>query len=155
MRRLIGRLIEWFLDYPHVVKFTSDGLGQTPDHKYDGDAGYDLYCSRTTRVAPHTNVNIPSGVCIQSDDRLWFELMPRSSTMRKKGLQVISAVIDNDYTGEMFSCVYNPSDKWKVVKRGDRVTQVVPHRLLKCKFELVEKLDERARGDKGFGSTGK
>lgn len=155
MRRLIGRLIEWFLDYPHVVKFTNDGLGQTPDHKYDGDAGYDLYCSRTTRIAPHTNVNIPSGVCIQSDDRLWFELMPRSSTMRKKGLQVISAVIDNDYTGEMFSCVYNPSDKWKVVKRGDRVTQVVPHRLLKCKFELVEKLDERARGDKGFGSTGK
>lgn len=155
MRKLIGKMIEWFLDYPHIVKFTNDGLGHVPDHKYAGDAGYDLYCSRTTKIAPHSNINVPSGVCIQSDDRLWFELMPRSSTMRVKGLHVIEAVIDNDYTGEMFACVYNPSDEEKIVEKGDRIVQIVPHRLLRCKFKYVEKLGDRTRGSNGFGSTGK
>lgn len=155
MRKLIGKVIEWFLDYPHVVKFTNDGSGKKPYHKYAGDAGYDLYCSRTTKIAPHSNINVPSGIRIQSDDRLWFELMPRSSTMREKGLHVIEAVIDNDYTGEMFACVYNPSDVEKIVEAGDRVVQIVPHRLLRCKFKYVEKLGDRARGSNGFGSTGK
>ena len=155
MRKLIGKVIEWFLDYPHVVKFTNHGLGHIPDHTYQGDAGYDIYCSHTTEIAPHSNTNVPSGVCIQSDDRLWFELMPRSSTMRKKGLHVIEAVIDNDYTGELFSCVYNPSDEVKVVEAGDRIVQVVPHRLLRCDFKQVEKLNNRDRGANGFGSTGK
>lgn len=155
MRRLIGKLIEWFLDYPHTVKFTDDGSGRKPDHKYMGDAGYDLYCSRTTKIAPHSNINVPSGVCIQSDDRLWFELMPRSSTMRMKGLQVVEAVIDNDYTGEMFACVYNPSDEEKTVEAGDRIVQIVPHRLLRCEFRQVKQLNERTRGSNGFGSTGK
>ena len=75
--------------------------------------------------------------------------------MRKKGLQVVSAVIDNDYTGEMFAGVYNPSDEEKTVEKGDRVVQIVPHRLLRCKFKYVEKLDDRSRGSNGFGSTGK
>lgn len=155
MRKLIGKMLEWFLDYPHTVKFTNNGLGRTPDHKYIGDAGYDLYCSCDTKIPPHSNINVPSGVCIQSDDRLWFELMPRSSTMRVKGLHVIEAVIDNDYTGEMFASVYNPSDEEKIVCKGDRIVQIVPHRLLRCKFKQVEKLDERTRGNNGFGSTGK
>lgn len=155
MRKLIGKIIEWFLDYPHEVFYTDDGNGHVPDHKYDGDAGYDLYCSADTVIPPHTNVNVPSGVCVQSKTRLWFELKARSSTMRKKGLQVIDAVIDNDYTGEMFSCVYNPSDEEKIVEKGDRVVQIVPMRLIKCQFKKVDKLEDRARGSNGFGSTGK
>lgn len=155
MRRLIGRVLEWFLDYPHEVKFTKEVSGHIPDHKYDGDAGYDLYCSKDTMIPPHTCANVPSGVCIQSDDRLWFEILPRSSTMRVRGLQAISAVIDNDYTGEMFACVYNPLDEPAEIKAGERVVQIVPHRLLKCKFKHVIRLDKRERGNKGFGSSGK
>ena len=155
MRKLIGRVLEWFLGYPHEVKFTKEVAGHIPDHKYRGDAGYDLYCSRDTIIPPHENVNVPSGVCVQSDDRLWFELLPRSSTMRVRGLQVVSAVIDNDYTGEMFACVYNPSDESKEIKMGERLAQIIPHRLVECRFKHVIRLDERERGSKGFGSSGK
>lgn len=155
MRKLIGKIIEWFLDYPHTVLFTNDGSGKMPDHTYDGDAGYDLYCSCDIIIPAHSNVNVPSGICIQSNDRLWFELKARSSTMRKKGLQVIDAVIDNDYTGKMFACVYNPSDEDKLVLAGDRLVQVVPMRLIRCNFKLVDNLKERSRGSNGFGSTGR
>ena len=55
----------------------------------------------------------------------------------------------------MFACVYNPSDEEKIVEKGDRIVQIVPHRLLRCKFKYVEKLDSRTRGANGFGSTGK
>lgn len=151
MRKLIGKMIEWFLGYSHTVKI----VGREPTQTYKGDAGYDLYCSQDTTIPPHTSVNVPSDLFVQSDDPLWFNLVARSSTMRKRGLQVVEAVIDNDYTGELFACVYNPSDEEKHILIGERVVQIVPMRLIKCRFKQVKVLSPRARGDGGFGSTGK
>lgn len=152
MRRAVGRVIEWFLRYEHVVSFKTDN--QRPRTGYVGDAGYDLYVSRDIDVPPRSVVDIPTGVYIDPKDWIWFEIKARSSTFKKRGMEVQDAIIDRGYRGEMFAVVHNPSDVVIKVKKDERICQVVPHRLIPCKF-VSDGLSSSDRGLGGFGSSGR
>lgn len=154
VRKAIGRTLEWFLSYDHDVVVSLSPGATLPWHKYDGDAGYDLYCSEDVGIRPHSTADVPSGVFIDPKDRVWFEIMARSSTLRVKGLEVVDAVIDRDYRGEMKAVVHNPTGEQVWVRAGERVVQVVPHRLIPVLF-VEGRLSESPRGLNGFGSTGK
>lgn len=154
LRRAVGRAIEWFLSYEHeVVVSLSDGA-MMPGHKYPGDAGYDLYCKGDVGIPAGTTVEVPSGVFMDPRERVWFELKARSSTLKVKGLEVVDAVIDRDFRGEMMAVVHNPTGAHKFVRNGERVVQIVPHRLIPVRFRRGE-LGGSPRGSNGFGSTGR
>lgn len=154
MRKFIGRIIEWFLHYDHEVIVKEDWKKpKLPFRSYKGDAGYDLFCSKKTTIKAGGSALIPSGISIDPKERIWFHLGPRSSTFRNLGLEVVTAVIDNDYRGELFAQVINPSNEDVTVHRGSRIVQIIPHRLIPIRFKHGE-LSESPRAEKGFGSSG-
>lgn len=154
MRKLIGRMLEWFLHYEHEIVFEADEMAfGVPFRKHSGDAGYDLYCSKITYIEAGSAELVPSGIYVDPKSQIWFEMKARSSTMAKKGLAVTDAVIDRDYRGELFSIVHNPGTRRVAIERGERVVQMVPHPLINCKFTLG-KVRPSERGVNGFGSSG-
>jgi dUTP pyrophosphatase len=153
MRAVIGRMIEWFLSYSHAVSWC--GPGDCPYHQHTGDAGYDLYVSEERTVPAGHTVNIPSGIHIEPRSNIWFEIRGRSSTAYRLGLVVLAAVIDRDFRGELYSVVYNPTSCDVVIDRGQRIAQVVPHRLIPVRWGKVGQVRPSRRGERGWGSTGR
>jgi len=80
------------------------------------------------------------------------------SSMASKGITTSAGVIDAGYRGEV--CVlltYHTEDHAKpsvVIKRGDKIAQIVPVRVQTGSVEVVSELSDSARGEKGFGSSG-
>jgi len=105
-------------------------------------------------IKPNSTAQIPTGICLSARAKIWFEIKGRSSTFSKLGLEVIDAVIDHGFRGEMYSVVYNPTDKAVNVALNSRICQIVPHLLLPCVFIPADRLKSSSRGKKGFGSTG-
>jgi len=127
---------------------------QAPAPQYAGDAGCDLYVSETTTIEPNCFADIPCGIAMLLPRGMWARITGRSSTIRKKKLLVIEGIIDNGYTGPLFCAVWNMSDQPVVVSAGDRVAQLIPHRLNPVDWEEASILPETERGSKGFGSSG-
>lgn len=122
-----------------------------------GDVGYDLYCSEEV-VIPAKNmmpIDIPTGIRIKLPEGVWALIINRSSTPRKMGIEVVPGVIDNGYTGELFACCFNRTDEDIKVERGDRLAQFILMPAIVLPMEEVDELPATARGDTGFGSTGK
>ncbi len=131
--------------------------GRLPFRGNVGDAGFDLYVSEHTVVAPRSFSLIPSAIRIQMPDDMWYLILGRSSASNKLGLIVIPAVIDAGFRGVLFANVYNTNMKEVVLEEGDRVAQIVPYELLAHRLEpvVVDALDSSDRGEGGFGSSGR
>lgn len=63
-------------------------------------------------------------------------------------------VIDSDYRGEIMVFFYNYGKETQVIKNGDRLAQLIIQPYQRCDIELVDNLNDSARGEDGFGSTG-
>lgn len=126
----------------------------TPTRAYGGeDAGWDLYSCEEIELKPNqVAVKIPIGLMISLDKGFWFEITARSSSK----LYVHRAIIDNGYRGEIFAVVSNNNSKPYTVKKGDRVAQMIIHKIIPAVwYEVsIDKLPESVRGGNGFGSSG-
>jgi len=82
---------------------------------------------------------------------------PRSGLAVKNGVTVLNApgTIDADYRGEIKVPLINHGHQNFVVHRGDRIAQLVIAPVLQVKLTEVTALDETARGEGGFGSSGR
>jgi len=154
IRNLLGRFVEYLLSYDHEVKVILGDGASMPFHKYNGDAGYDLITNKDIAIPAKATVRVPSGIYIDPKDQIWMELKARSSTLKNRGLEVVDAVIDQQYRGEMMAVVFNPKATTIFIKAGERIVQIIPHRLIPLHFTAVTKLSESPRGNSGFGSTG-
>lgn len=154
IRILIGRIIEYFLLYDRIIYIKRDSNIIYPSKGYIEDAGFDLYTSKTTIIKPKDFAVVPTGVYLEPKDKIWFEIKGRSSTLKKHGITVVDAVIDNGYRGEMFVQVYNPGHNRVVILKGIRIAQIIPHLLFNIKFKIKRKLNLSDRNKGGFGSTG-
>lgn len=132
-----------------------DGMRMPKKH---GDVGFDLATSEDFDIPPHNQASaafiVPAGVSIKSPDGYFCIIVGRSSSARR-GLSIQLAVIDNGYTGPMFACVYNLTDKVIKVQKGERLAQVVFLPICVPQIVVVDKLPETERGDTGFGSSGR
>ena len=106
-------------------------------------------------IPPKSYASIPTGVAVKLPPDAWGMIKPRSSTGWKKKLSVFEGVIDTGYTGQLSCLVYNPGDRIKTVKNGERLAQLilVPS-YTDHGIKYVEELPETDRGISGFGSTG-
>lgn len=130
--------------------------GQLPVRHYDDDAGLDLVVSEPRFIAPGQFVDVPCGIAVELPPWAWGFLVGRSSTIREKGLQVQPGIIDTGYRGELFTGVYNPGSEVVEVKAGERLAQLI---LIANETRLHRpvwgQLSPHARGEQGFGSTGR
>ncbi|URM86966.1 deoxyuridine triphosphatase [Microbacterium phage Typher] len=144
---------------PVVLEEYLDGFGSAkmPIRAHSDDAGFDLFVARETVIPPHGFADVPSGVHIQLPNGYWGMLTGRSSTIRKRGLLVVQGIIDTGYTGELFSAVWNLTDKSVIVEEGDRIAQLIilPNSTANSVLARTDGLGATTRGGAGFGSSGR
>jgi dUTP pyrophosphatase len=141
------------------VRYIDFELGEgakAPFKKHTGDAGWDLFVSRPCDIAPGETVDVHTDIRISMPPYLYARITGRSSSLRKHGLLVNEGIIDNGYTGELFVCVHNMTDKVFHVERGMRLAQVLFHYIEDVRWAQVNEIKPvpGKRGNDGFGSTG-
>jgi dUTP pyrophosphatase len=135
----------------------SDPSLSLPAYAKLGDAGADLCSSEDLVIAPGERALVSTGLSIALPDGFAAFVHPRSGLAIKSGIGIVNApgTIDSGYRGEIKVIVINHdrTDDF-VIKRGDRIAQLVIQRVENAQFVEVEILPESARGAGGFGSTG-
>ena len=122
---------------------------------HDDDVGIDLvYCGSTTIIWPFCMKDLDTGWDIKIPDGHWGQIKSRSSTFYHKKLIVLEGVIDPGYTGPLSTAILNPRPWPKLIKKGERLSQLIIHEAIYLPIKFVNELPETARGRKGFGSTG-
>ncbi len=99
---------------------------------------------------------IPTGFALALPEGFEAQIRPRSGLATKHGIGIINSpgTIDADYRGEIKIALINLGEKNYVVKRGDRIAQMVVKKVYQAILEVVEQLDETDRNKGGFGHTG-
>ena len=121
--------------------------------KKAGDVGYDLAAMSPVTLLPGEQKDIPVNARCRLPDGYWGEIRGRSSIARKQ-LQVDAGVLDNGYRGPLYVLLRNNGPSVFQVMEGDRLGQLILHRMAPA--FLVEGLvsTATARSETGFGSTG-
>lgn len=131
-----------------------------PKYAKSGDAGCDLICaidenSPYVVLAPGERKLLPTGICISLPEGYEASVRPRSGLSSKKGLSVIYGTVDSGYIGEIMVLVHNVDKENNVlIKRGDKIAQMVILPVMRATFIEVDMLEPTERGSDGFGSTG-
>ncbi len=113
-------------------------------------AGLDLYSSVGTIVPVGCSTTIKTGVAICVDHGNVGLIWPRSKLGAKFNIQVLAGVIDADYRGEVMVALLNSGDKPLIVKKGDRIAQLIVQTCDMSAPVEVKSLDETWRGNKGI-----
>ena len=121
-----------------------------------GDAGYDLKSSVDTEIEPGERTLVQTGVKIAIPNGYVGLVHPRSGLAVKNGITVLNApgTIDSGYRGEIMVPLVNHSDTKFVIKRGDRIAQIIFQSYEVASFIQIADLPGTLRGNQGFGSTG-
>lgn len=125
-----------------------------------GDAGFDLYATEDCVIQPGQQKLIKTGISVSFSPNYYLRIAPRSGLAYKYGIDVMAGVIDSSYRGEIGVILRNhcfPSEESQsafVVKRGDRIAQMIPERISQEQFIFTTVLEDSTRGEGGFGSTG-
>lgn len=117
-------------------------------------AGLDLYACRGIVVPAGGFIDVATGLATAIPLGYYGRIAPRSGLAAKFGIDTLAGVIDSDYRGELICVLVNHSDQDFVVKVGDRIAQFVIEAIITPQPQLVDQLEQTARGDGGFGSTG-
>lgn len=131
----------------------------TPTYGTEFAAGADLYyCGDEQVIIPGGETcKIGTGIACEIPVGLVGLVFARSGLACKMDLAPANkvGVIDSDYRGEVIVMLHNHGPKNRIVEPGERVAQIVFVPYVKALFNEVSELNETARGDNGFGSTGK
>ncbi len=99
---------------------------------------------------------VPTGFAMALPNGFEAQIRPRSGLAIKQGITLINSpgTIDADYRGEIKIPLINLGSNPYTIHRGDRIAQMVIHRVHQLEFQVVEQLDTTTRNDGGFGHTG-
>ena len=131
--------------------------GFEPVYAKPGDAGADLKSTEDLVVPAGGRQLVKTGIKIAMPDGYVGLVHPRSGLAAKHGITVLNApgTVDAGYRGEIMVTLLNTSNEPFEVRRGDRIAQLLFQRVDRADFIPVSELPESARGDGGFGSSGK
>lgn len=137
------------------MKVQLDNGAFMPEYAHPGcDAGADLRSPVDFVVPEHGSVVIDTGVHVELPPNTVGMLKSKSGLNVKYGITG-EGVIDFGYSGSICVKLYNHRGFPYYGKRGDKITQLVVMPFVVETFEQVDKLEEKGRGNNGFGSTGR
>ena len=132
-----------------------------PEYATEGSAAVDLRAAidEGTQIViePGARALIPTGVHLAPETESVVGIVAgRSGLGVKKGVSLANGigVIDSDYRGEVHVCLINRGEESFTVERGDRIAQLMFMPVMHADFVVSQSLDDTARGEGGFGSTG-
>ena len=117
-------------------------------------AGLDVFCIEDVEIGPKQRAMARTGLAVAIPAGFYGRIAPRSGLAAKKGLDVLSGVIDSDYRGEILCLLYNTGDEIINLPAGSKICQLIIEQIITPDAEWATELDETARGAGGFGSTG-
>lgn len=138
----------------------SEGLA-LPAYETTGSAGMDLRAAvaedAPMTLAPGARALVPTGLKIALQPGFEAQVRPRSGLALKHGITCLNTpgTIDSDYRGEVGVILVNLGQEPFVIRRGERIAQMIIARHEQAVVAEVDSLDETARGAGGFGSTGR
>jgi len=139
-----------------VAKLREDAT--LPTRAHEGDAGLDLYACEAAHIGPGERWSVGTGVAVEIPDGHAGLVLPRSGLAKKHGIALVNApgLIDSGYRGELRVLLLNtdPAETFKV-EPGDRIAQLMIVPIALAEPVETETLAETARGDGGFGSSGR
>jgi len=127
-----------------------------PSYATPGAAGMDVVAAEDVDLAPGQRHAVATGFRVAIPKGYEIQVRPRSGLAFKHGISVPNTpgTIDSDYRGELKILLINHGAEIFVIRRGERIAQLVPAVVILAAFDEVGELDETDRGHGGFGSTG-
>lgn len=143
--------------HPEILFTRLDADLPTPAYARPGDAGIDLHARIDIEVAPGDRALVPNGIAIALPVGFVAFVVPRSGFALRQGGTLLNSpgIIDAGYRGEIASIVHNAGSETLVIRRGDRIAQMLVLRIPEVQFTEVDALPGTQRGSGGFGSTGR
>jgi len=132
-----------------------------PSYETTGSAGMDLRAAvpedAPLTLQPGARMLVPTGLKIALEEGWEAQVRPRSGLALKHGITCLNSpgTIDSDYRGEVGVILINHGAELFVIRRGERIAQMVIAAHARATLAEVDTLDETARGTGGFGSTGR
>lgn len=138
----------------------ANGTGlPVPRYQTEHSAGVDLAAAvdDPIELAPGAWKLVPTGIAVAIPEGYEGQVRPRSGLALKHGIGMLNGpgTIDADYRGEIGIILFNFSSLPFIIRRGDRIAQLVITRISRADFRSVDRLAETGRGAGGFGHTGR
>ena len=144
-----------------AVKRLPHGQGiALPAYETTGAAGMDLRAAvaedAPMTLKPGARDMVPTGLAMAIPHGFEVQIRPRSGLAAKAGVTCLNTpgTIDSDYRGEVKVILINLGEQDFIIRRGDRIAQMVVAPVTQGAWAEVDDLDETVRGAGGFGSTG-
>ena len=141
------------------VRVINQSANPLPQYATEGSAGMDVMANVPEPVtfAPMQRLMIPTGLYLELPDGYEAQVRPRSGLAIKYGITCLNSpgTIDADYRGEVKVILINLSDQAHTVHHGDRIAQLIVHKVEKVKWKPVKAIAATKRSEGGFGHTGK
>ncbi len=129
-----------------------------PSRAHEGDAGLDLYACEAAHIGPGERWSIGTGIAVEIPAGHAGLVLPRSGLAKRHGITLVNSpgLIDAGYRGEIRVLLLNtdPAEVFRVAP-GDRIAQLVITPIALAEPQETEALADSARGDGGFGSSGR
>ena len=139
------------------IKLLNDNA-KIPTRGSEKAAGWDLYAAieAPITIKAFETEKISTGIAVALPEDTFGGIYARSGLATKKGLRPANCtgVIDEDYRGEVIVALHNDTRNDWVIEPGERIAQLVVEPYIRVKLIEVSELDDTARGEGGFGSTG-
>jgi dUTP pyrophosphatase len=127
-----------------------------PARSADGSVGYDICADEDTDIGWGGHGTVRTGIAVAMPAGCYGRIVPRRGLATRRGIDVLSGIVDADYRGEIVVVLANYNRGYGPfrVQRGDCVAQLIIERCEVPEVEMVDELPPTARALAGFGSTG-
>lgn len=136
-----------------------DPSAKLPKYAYEGDAGMDLFSFEDADIYPGEKAVVSTGLKIAVPKGHGGFVWDKSGLAVKNHITTLAGVIDSNYRGELKVVLANLGKEKHVIKKGDKVAQIIVKPVEFVNIEEVEDIDtidgsKTDRGERGFGSSG-
>lgn len=141
-----------------ILRMPGAGDIPLPAYATAGSAGADLHAAveEPVEVRRGAITIVPTGIALALPPDCEAQIRPRSGLAARHGVMMVNGpgTIDSDYRGELKVVLTCVLDEPFVIRRGDRVAQLVVASVARCRFEAMATLPGTERGGRGFGHSG-
>ena len=116
--------------------------------------GWDLYSVDNVVFEPGHRTLVDTGISMALPKGVYRRIAPRSGLAWKHGVTIGAGVIDRDYTGSIKVLLFNQGDTTVMLRKGDRIAQLIPEKYNSEPLKEVNQIPITERDAQGFGSTG-
>ena len=142
-----------------ILRYSLKSVNKEPEYAYQTDSGFDLRANEKVTLGPLERSLVSTGLFLDIPEGFEVQVRPKSGLAIKKGLSVVNTpgTVDEGYTGEIKVILINLSNETHIIEVGDKIAQAVLSPVMSGRYvdlQRVLNVDDKDRGDNGFGSTG-